>query len=80
MIVQKQQKNAPRPAKEAFKHEREQRGEQNPSPADEQLGATERQVQPLTPPSARSDQQPGDPKRGKQPDPGIDPADELTPG
>jgi hypothetical protein len=80
MIVQKQQKNAPKPAKEDFKREREQRGEQNSAPAGDQLGATERQMQPLTPPSARSDQQPDDPQRGKQPDPDIDPADELTPG
>lgn len=45
-----------------------------------QMGATEKQVQPLTPPMARSDEQPGDPERDKQPDKGIDPADELTPG
>jgi len=29
---------------------------------------------------AESDQQPNDPRRGKQPDKEIDPADELTPG
>lgn len=44
------------------------------------IGATEKQVQPLTPPMARSDKQPDDPERGKQSDKGIDPADELTPG
>jgi len=80
MIVEKQQKDPARPAKDSFKPEREQRGEQDPSPAADQLGATERQVQPLTPPPAKSDQQPNDPQRVKQPDPGIDPADELTPG
>ena len=78
--MEKQQKNTTKSAKDTFKHEREQRGEQNPSPAADQLGATERQVQPLTPPMSKSDQQPNDPQRGKQPDPGIDPADELTPG
>ena len=78
--MEKQQKTPPKPAKDTFKAEREQRGEQNPLPAGDQLGATDQQVQPLTPPSAKSDQQPNDPQRGKQPDPGIDPADELTPG
>jgi hypothetical protein len=78
--LEKQQKNSTTPVKDAFKEEREQRGEQSPPSAADQQGATEQQVQPLTPPIAKSDQQPNDPKRGKQPDPGIDPADELTPG
>jgi len=78
--LEKQQKTPPKPAKDQFKAEREQRGEQNPPLAGDQLGATDQQVQPLTPPMANSDQQPNDPKRGKQPDPDIDPADELTPG
>ena len=78
--MEKQQKNSTKPAKDTFKPEREQRGEQKLPPAADQLGATEQQVQPLTPPTAKSDQQPNDPQRGKQPDPGIDPADELTPG
>jgi hypothetical protein len=67
-------------AKEAFKDERAERGEATPPAGAEQRGATEKQVQPLTPPMAESDQQPNDPKRGQQPDKGIDPADELTPG
>ena len=78
--MEKQPKTPTKPVKDTFKVEREQRGEQNPPSNADQLGATEQQVQPLTPPSAKSDQQPDDPKRGKQPDPGIDPADELTPG
>ena len=78
--MNKQHKAPPKPAKDSFKQEREQRGEQHPAPAADQLGATEQQVKPLTPPIAKSDQQPNDPQRGKQPDPGIDPADELTPG
>ncbi len=78
--MEKQQKTPAKPTKDTFKAEREQRGEQNPPLAGDQLGATDQQVQPLTPPMAKSDQQPNDPKRGKQPDPGIDTADELTPG
>ena len=78
--MEKPQKNSTKPVKDTFKQEREQRGEQNPPPAADQLGATEQQVQPLTPPIAKSDQQPNDPQRGKQPDLDIDPADELTPG
>jgi hypothetical protein len=60
--------------------ERERRGDTTDTPAAEQLGATEQQVAPLTPPMARSDEQPRDRDRGEQPDKGIDPADELTPG
>jgi hypothetical protein len=67
-------------AKETFKDERAERGEATPPADAEQRGATEKQVQPLTPPMAESDQQPNDPKRGRQPDKDIDPADELTPG
>ena len=78
--MEKQQKTPPKPAKDTFKSEREQRGEQNLPAAADQRGATDQQIQPLTPPMAKSDQQPNDPQRGKQPDPGIDPADELTPG
>jgi len=78
--LEKPQKNSTKPVKDSFKQEGEQRGEQNPPLAADQLGATEQQVQPLTPPIAKSDQQPNDPQRGKQPDPDIDPADELTPG
>jgi hypothetical protein len=77
--MDKQQKAPPKPTRDTFKAEREQRGEQAP-PSDDQLGATEKQIQPLTPPMANSDQQPNDPKRGRQPDKGMDPADELTPG
>jgi hypothetical protein len=78
--LEKQPKTPTQPTNDDFKAEREQRGEQNTPPASDQLGATDKQVQPLTPPMAKSDQQPNDPKRGKQPDPDIDPADELTPG
>ena len=78
--MEKQPKTPAKPAKDTFKAEREQRGEQHPPSLADERGATEQQVQPLTPPSAKSDQQPNDPQRGKQPDPGIDPADELTPG
>ena len=77
--MEKQPKNPAKPVKDTFKNEREQRGEQTP-PAADQLGATDQQVQPLTPPMAESDQQPHDPQRGKQSDKQIDPADELTPG
>ncbi len=73
-------KTPTKPAKDTFKQEREQRGEQNPPSAADKRGATERQVQPLTPPMAQSDQQPNDPQRGKQPDQDIDPVDEMTPG
>ena len=79
--MEKRQKTPSKPTRDTFKQEREQRGEHAPPPASgEQLGATEKQIQPLTPPMANSDQQPNDPKRGRQPDKGIDPADELTPG
>jgi hypothetical protein len=77
--MDKRQKAPPKPAKDTFKQEREQRGERTPADAD-QRGATDQQVQPLTPPMAKSDQQPNDLRRGKQPDKEIDPADELTPG
>jgi hypothetical protein len=77
--LEKQNKTSTKPAKDTFQHEREQRGEHT-LPAAEQQGATEQQVQPLTPPMAKSDQQPHDSRRGKQPDKDIDPADELTPG
>ena len=78
--MEKQQKTPPPAPGDPFKQERERRGEQAPPKSADQLGATEKQVQPLTPPMANSDQQPNDPKRGRQPDKGIDPADELTPG
>jgi hypothetical protein len=78
--LEKQAKTPAKTTKDPFKAEREQRGEQNPAPAADQRGATEQQVQPLTPPMATSDQQPNDPQRGKQSDKDIDPADELTPG
>jgi hypothetical protein len=79
--LEKQQKSPAKPTNDTFKAEREQRGEQTPPPAAaDQLGATEQQVQPLTPPSAKSDQQPNQPKRKEQPDLGIDPTDDLTPG
>lgn len=70
----------PAKAQDGFKDERAERGEAAPPAAAEQRGATEKQVQPLTPPMAESDQQPNDPKRGRQPDKDLDPADELTPG
>jgi hypothetical protein len=78
--LEKQPKPPVKPAKDTFKAEREQRGEQAPPTAADQQGATDQQVQPLTPPMAKSDQQPNDPQRGKQHDKEIDPADELTPG
>jgi hypothetical protein len=79
-ILDKQPKTPIKPTEDTFKAEREQRGEQTPPVAADQLGATDQQVQPLTPPMAKSDQQPHDPQRGKQHDKEIDPADELTPG
>jgi hypothetical protein len=78
--MEKQHKTSTKPTKDAVKNEREQRGAHKPPSAADQRGATEKQVQPLTPPMANSDQQPNDPNRGRQPDKGIDPADELTPG
>jgi hypothetical protein len=78
--LEKQPKTPNKPAKDTFKAEREQRGEHSPPTAADQQGATDQQVQPLTPPMAKSDQQPNDLRRGKQPDKEIDPADELTPG
>ena len=78
--MDKQQKAPTKPAKDTLKAERKQRGEATPPATADQRGATEQQVQPLTPPMATSDQQPNDPNRGRQPDKDIDPADELTPG
>jgi hypothetical protein len=80
--MDKQQQTPAKSAKtkDAFKDERAERGEATPPITAEQRGATEKQVQPLTPPMAESDQQPNDPQRGRQPDKDIDPADELTPG
>ena len=63
--MDKQPKTPSKPAQDTFKAEREQRGEQNPPSAADQLGATEQQVQPLTPPIAKSDQQPNDPTARK---------------
>src|SRR4051812_27771933 len=80
ITLEKQQKPPAKPAKNRFKAERKERGEQTPPSAADQRGATEQQVQPLTPPMAKSDQQPNDQQRGKQPDKEIDPVDELTPG
>jgi hypothetical protein len=73
------QKTTPK-GKSDLTPERERRGETTDTPAADQLGATEQQVAPLTPPMARSDEQPHDRDRKEQPDKGIDPADELTPG
>ncbi|HEU5102791.1 MAG TPA: hypothetical protein VFU22_27405 [Roseiflexaceae bacterium] len=80
--MEKKQLSPAKPAnqKDSFKDERAERGEATPPAAANQRGATEKQVQPLTPPMAKSDQQPDDPKRGQQPDKDLDPADELTPG
>jgi hypothetical protein len=66
--------------KDELAPERERRGETTDTPATDLLGATEQQVAPLTPPMARSDEQPNDKDRGKEPHKDIDPADELTPG
>jgi hypothetical protein len=71
--------NKPAP-KTDLSAERRQRGDATESSAADQLGATEEQVVPLTPPMAKSDEQPGQPDRKHHPDAGIDPADELTPG
>jgi hypothetical protein len=61
--------------------ERAQRGQKTPPGAAEQMGATDQEVLPLTPPMAESDQLPGRPNRKKNgADDQIDPADELTPG
>lgn len=80
MSKQRNTKSSAKPTPSDLKPERERRGQKSgPSVAD-QRGATEQQVQPLTPPMAESDQQPRDPSRGAQPDKGLDPADELTPG
>jgi hypothetical protein len=80
--VQKQQRDTKKAGgpQQATNAERERRGQQAETPAEKQLGATEREVTPLTPPMARSDEQPNDPDRGDEPSKGIDPADELTPG
>lgn len=78
--MEKNDKQPQKPAKEAFKEERAERGDVTESPAAEQLGGTEKQVTPLTPPMARSDEQPGDRKLADKADEEIDPADELTPG
>ena len=69
-------------SREGLRDERQQRGDATtPAPAD-QLGATEHDVTPLTPPTSE--------KPAKKASPGattkqkaeeeIDPADELTPG
>jgi hypothetical protein len=80
--VDKKPKVSMRPPSDTLKAEREQRGQQTPPTDAERRGATEQQVQPLTPPMADSDELPGDPKRKKDqgPDDQIDPAEELTPG
>lgn len=70
----------PRRSKDNLKPARARPGQQDETRAEKQLGGTEQQVAPLTPPMARSDEQPGDPERGAEPGAGIDPADELTPG
>jgi hypothetical protein len=79
-VEQQSKKNTRQNPKNDFSAEREQRGQKTRTPAADQLGATEQEVTPLTPPMARSDEQPGDRQRGKESDKGIDPADELTPG
>jgi len=79
MRKQPSERKPARQPKSDVRGERQRRG-QPAGKAAEQLGATEEQVKPLTPPMARSDEQPNDPERGAQPDKGLDPADELTPG
>ena len=53
---------------------------QTPLPAAEQLGATEKDVVPTTPPMAESDELPSGPVRKSAADEEIDPNEELTPG
>ena len=67
-------------AKDGSKNQRARPGQPGEMPESQRLGATEEQVVPLTPPMARSDEQPNDPDRGAEPDKGLDPADEITPG
>jgi hypothetical protein len=80
--VEKQSKSKQADQKHAFKAEREQRGEQTPPTVATQMGATEQEVAPLTPPMANSDTAPNMAKREKKTaaEEQIDPADELTPG
>jgi hypothetical protein len=57
------------------------RGQQQaPAAASDQMGATEKQVIPTTPPMAESDELPGRPVRKTRADDQISAADELTPG
>jgi hypothetical protein len=55
------------------------RGEQQ-APAADQMGATEKEVIPTTPPMAESDELPGRAVRKTCADDQISAADELTPG
>lgn len=66
-----------------FAAERAARGQASQPESANQLGATEQDVQPLTPPAAESpDKQPPLPRKryAEDVEDALDPADELTPG
>lgn len=83
-MKQKHKNSAKQPkAAREFAKERAERGQATEPGVADQLGATEQQVQPLTPPTAESpERQPPIPRKRYIPDAEneIDPADELTPG
>ena len=79
---QKQKERSPAD-RDKFQAERDERGAAKGAQPADQLGATEQQVTPLTPPVR---ERPDDRARPGQPQPKqraadeVDPADELTPG
>ena len=84
-MKQKQKRNKKNNAKKAteFAAEQEARGQVSEPAAAQQLGATEQDVQPLTPPAAEAPGKPAPVARkryAQDAEDVIDPADELTPG
>lgn len=83
-MKQKRKNSAKRPKNARdLSAERAERGQATEPGAADQRGATEQQVQPLTPPTAEApERQPSIPRKRFIPEAEneIDPADELTPG
>jgi hypothetical protein len=76
--TKREQKPGNQPSKSSSETRRAQPGDRSRPTLDEQVGATEQEVIPMTPPMAESDQMPGQPNRKK--DDELSPTDELTPG
>lgn len=79
MDKKRETKAASQPAKGKSGARRGRRDDQAPE-ASEQMGVTEKEVIPTTPPMAESDELPGRPVRKTRADDEISAADELTPG